>query len=832
MSFAKKSILTIIATALLLAIVLGIAGIVYEEVAVAKTLEQINKQLSAKLLVKEVKLSLLKEFPKVSITLKRVEILEGSIDNPPELETGLMSIEEITIRMCLIDVIKKNYKIERITFSNGWISLYHDSFGIGNYEILSSQNTTTSNIFQGIGAVRFRKINLSYIDLKTGWVFKGLLKDAFFRGSVAPNNFLLNVAVKSEVGSLKQRSFHFMRNQKVNFNSEIIVSDSLYLISPSFGSISSNKLSFKGTVGRHNGSQTHLLISGSNFGIESVLSFFSQNTFKLPANTKTKGGISFNITAYGVVGEDNPIRVDVDFLTPGIQMLIPNKPIVKINQLSGTYTNGALGNPESSEIFLNEINLESGNTNLKGTLRVKNILSPLYHLKVNHLLYIPDLLSWGVRVPLNNGVIYGNSEAIGTLESLNDISKKSFENTKFYSSIDLRQLSFEQVGSIPELKDVSGTLTLSSQDICSASMEGVLHGSNFRADIQATNATAILFENQMVTVNANITIDSLNTDWLLNDKPKKHNQEPENSTWNQIQSITGDVFIDKFIHKRLEVKPLSATFDLKRDQLFCNSFLARSSSGLFTGKFNVATKPENVYDLAAEVNIEGANVQQLFESFNNFNQTVLTSYNISGQLDGILALSASLKGGQTIPSRIEASANLEVSNGQIVELEPFVRISEFAHLNELRNLRYSLLKNRFTIKEEKIVIPDLVIQTPSASFFISGIHYFSGENQYYVKLLLSESLSQKANNFKPENAEFIVPEKDGSGKESLFLKLEGDSVSRKVSYSGMQAWENFRQNQSSLKDSLGRYSTLSIDTNIVLKKDSISQGNTHNKKEF
>jgi hypothetical protein len=147
-------------------------------------------------------------------------------------------------------------------------------------------------------------------------------------------------------------------------------------------------------------------------------------------------------------------------------------------------------------------------------------------------------------------------------------------------------------------------------------------------------------------------------------------------------------------------------------------------------------------------------------------------------------------------------------------------------------LRYSLLKNRFTIKEEKIVIPDLVIQTPSASFFISGIHYFSGENQYYVKLLLSESLSQKANNFKPENAEFIVPEKDGSGKESLFLKLEGDSVSRKVSYSGMQAWENFRQNQSSLKDSLGRYSTLSIDTNIVLKKDSISQGNTHNKKEF
>jgi len=77
---------------------------------------------------------------------------------------------------------------------------------------------------------------------------------------------------------------------------------------------------------------------------------------------------------------------------------------------------------------------------------------------------------------------------------------------------------------------------------------------------------------------------------------------------------------------------------------------------------------------------------------------------------------------------------------------------------------------------------------------------------YRFQLLLSDVLYSKASSKKPENNSFGEVEDDGTGKTKLYLKLEGDLNSHKVSYDRATARnafkENLKQERQSLKNIL------------------------------
>ena len=62
---------------------------------------------------------------------------------------------------------------------------------------------------------------------------------------------------------------------------------------------------------------------------------------------------------------------------------------------------------------------------------------------------------------------------------------------------------------------------------------------------------------------------------------------------------------------------------------------------------------------------------------------------------------------------------------------------------ELKNVKFSTLKNTIRIEHNIIKIPAMEIKSSALSVFISGTHSFDNEIDYQVRLLLSELISQK-----------------------------------------------------------------------------------------
>jgi hypothetical protein len=799
---------------------LAVAGYLLEDRIVEYTISQLNNRLTATLKVKEVKASLIKNFPYASVTLSHVEIVEGSLETPKEFETGLISIDELTLKFNLISVFSKTYSIEKMLLKDGWINLYFDNSGKGNFDIFTKTEGSSKGWILDVHKLELDNINISYIDPRTGWVCKGYIEKGELNGQLNASSILVGTNLKGVIGILRQGGFHYLRNERLELKSTFEVTDSALVIQDGFSMLGGAKLAVDGTVGRGKGAPVSLFISGDNLSVNSLVLLLSQFNLSLPPNTKTKGDFTFKLSIDGLSRVDKPFLVNLKFFTGNLTLSLPEKPDLHLSNVIGNFSNGSQGKPESTSIEISQFRLETLNSYAEGALRLKNITSPLYHIKVKHSLDVGSLSSWGIKFPATSGEVSGDFEALGMLDQINGISLASFENSKFNAKIKVSNVSFEKVGRIPDIKQVSGVFTIAKQDITQAKLKGLLNGANFETDFSVTNAGGILFGNTEAIVQANVIVDSVNSSWLLADNLETA-QVQGTSTWDRIQSISGDIFIDKFIHNDFMAQPLSASFYLNKNELVCNSFLCRSCDGIITGRIDASTILSHEYTLNADVDFDGIDVSKLFWSFNNFKQDIVTSQNLSGLLDGNVILTTKVRNGSISTNDAEATSRLTLSDGRLKNVKQLESLSKFIDLNELQDIYFSTLTNTITVRNEQVIIPQMEVSSSAINLFASGKHSFNGEYVYQTQLRLSDILFKKSS---AQSNQFGVVEDDGDGVK-VYLKIEGDKQNHNVSYDRATARDVFRDN---LKKEGEVLKGIIQDEFSFLKKDSLNdmqQGN-------
>lgn len=794
MRFAVRVLLFLLAFVIAFTISLGIAGYLLQDRITASTLDFINKNLKTEISVKAIKVSLLRGFPYASVSLTDVEIFEGSIERAPEFEPGLLSISNITIKVSLKGILKNDFDIEKFTISDGWMNLYFDNNEKGNFEIFERDEGTKSSWLFNLDAFVLQNINLSYIDLRTGWIFKGLIEEAKLSGEISNDQLLLDTKVKTSIGVLRQGTFYYVQNKKASLETTFMINDGDIQIWPSQGTLGKSNLNVSGNIGRAIGSKVSIAVSSDNFDIEHLITLLSQHNIKLPPNTKTQGNIGFTLNVDGFSKIEKPYIMNLNFYTNGLKMQLPERPSLAFGKIAGTFNNGKLGMPETSEVNISEFNLTTGQSNVYGTFRVKNLTSPLYHLKVNQNVNLNDITAWGASIPIEKGVVTGNFEALGLISNIDNINLESFENSKFYAQLQLVDIDFEEVGSIPDLKGVSGKLSINNQDISSAKLYGLFFGSHFETDFKATQASAIVFGKQKTSINANITLDSLNTKWLDFATADTQTVDSSTTTWDRIHSISGDIFIDQFVHDRFEATPLSANIYIKGKNLYCNSLLARACDGLITGKLSLTANTLNQRNLIVDLDADGIDISNLFYSFKDFKQEVITSKHIMGELEGSLVFSAPIVNQAVLTDNIEAKGNLKILNGRLMDIKQLNSLSKFIALEELRDIKFSTLENTFTITNGSLIIPEMDINSSAINLKALGRHNFNGNFEYQTQLYLSDIIFRKASQNKGENLEFGEVDDDGSGRVKLYLKIEGNNNDLKVSYDRASAREALKQN--------------------------------------
>ena len=161
--------------------------------------------------------------------------------------------------------------------------------------------------------------------------------------------------------------------------------------------------------------------------------------------------------------------------------------------------------------------------------------------------------------------------------------------------------------------------------------------------------------------------------------------------------------------------------------------------------------------------------------FNNFGQDQIVAENIGGDLSGTFSISTFTdKYFKPTPSSLSVSGNYSISNGELLNFEPALKLSRFIEVSELEDIKFRNLNNDLIIADRRLLIPLMEINSSAFNISLSGEQNFSGTFEYHLRILLSDVLSRKARNSGSYISEFGTVQDDGLGRTTLFLKLENN----------------------------------------------------------
>jgi hypothetical protein len=174
-------------------------------------------------------------------------------------------------------------------------------------------------------------------------------------------------------------------------------------------------------------------------------------------------------------------------------------------------------------------------------------------------------------------------------------------------------------------------------------------------------------------------------------------------------------------------------------------------------------------DLSA--GLGAVDVQQVFESFQNFGQNGIRSENIRGRLDANIKASLQLReSGEVIPSSTKGVVKFSLKEGELISFEPVKKIQQFIFKNrDFENIRFAELKNTLEVDGTEIKINRMEIQSSVLTMFVDGVYSTAGKTDLQIRLPLS-NLRKRGKDFNPEN----VGAETKSGSAILLRGRPGD----------------------------------------------------------
>lgn len=206
--------------------------------------------------------------------------------------------------------------------------------------------------------------------------------------------------------------------------------------------------------------------------------------------------------------------------------------------------------------------------------------------------------------------------------------------------------------------------------------------------------------------------------------------------------------------------------------------------------------------MTADWKVKGIEMKELLTSFDNFDQTFITSEHLNGKADiwthTMIPYDAD---GNIMVRDIEVRAAIEIKDGKLKDLKTLEDFSKYVHLDDLREIRFNQFRNYMKIENGKVYLPVVFIQSSAMNLSINGVHSFDQEILYNLKINAGQVAANKLKKFDPLKK---LKEARKSGWINLYFILSGTVDDVKYEQDQKQVISSFEQS-SQLKESLRSY---------------------------
>ncbi len=198
-----------------------------------------------------------------------------------------------------------------------------------------------------------------------------------------------------------------------------------------------------------------------------------------------------------------------------------------------------------------------------------------------------------------------------------------------------------------------------------------------------------------------------------------------------------------------------------------------SRTGSITGNALISQNKKHLVSITCNSVSQQINIQELFTAFNNFAQNFIVDKNLKGKLNSTISFYAQWDSTlRFLPKTLEANGKLEITDGELVQFEPMMKLSKYINVDELRLIHFKTLRNDIHIQDRTVTIPEMDIHSSAFNISAAGQQTFDNLFEYRINVLLSEVLFNKARKKKKEMDEFLI-EDDPKSQTTIPLIIAG-----------------------------------------------------------
>ncbi len=740
-STVKKILKWIAITAFVLLLILVSTPFIFKDKIVQMVNNTINNNINANVTFTDANLSLIKNFPLVSLTANNIVVANKA----PFKNDTLFKTQELSIALKLTELFKKPNEalsINNIAARNGDINIIFNKEGLGNFDVAkestNTEETSSNSSFAfNLQEYSLENINFNYIDRASLMSFSADSIHHIGKGNFANDVFNLTTETTTLV-SFYLENTNYLNKVHVDLDAilGIDLKNSKYSFKENTAHINQLPLAFDGfiqLVGDNQEYDLHFKTPTSSF--KNALALLPEQYAGNLNTVKTEGNFNFEGFIKGTLSEKTIPTLNIQLIAKDAYFKYADLPKAVKNINIDTKVINTTGLIKDTYVNLNTLNFKIDEDSFSANGNVKNITTnPLINMaakgkinleNINKVYPTPEqnelegILQANVTTNFDMNAI--EKENYATIKNSGEIAVENFKyNSKEVANpffIDKTSVSFNtNTIKLNEFKAKTGT-----SDISVNGMLENFYGFIFKNEVLkgnfALNST-IFKVDDFLTSDTNeseettTTNSSLKIPAFLNCKFSANAKKVIYDNIN-LTNVTGDLYIH------------DETVDLKN-----------LKSDIFGGKvaFNgkVSTK-EKTPNFNMNLDLKQLNISESFNSLELLKSIAPIAKTIEGTFNSAINLAGNLKGDMT-PDLQSITGDLlgELQNTKVTAsnskmLSTLNNKTKFLNADKL-NLND--LKGAFSFKNGIVNVKPMNINYKDVGVQVSGKHGFDKDMNY------------------------------------------------------------------------------------------------------
>lgn len=709
-------------------------------------LNQLNANVNGKIEVESMETTLLKGFPGVAVSLKKV-LLRDSLWTIHKHD--LLNAADIDVSLNVFSLIAGDIKINKIDIKNASIYVYTDSLGYSNTSMFKRKTegkpTTKDKQAFEIKRVDFNKVDLIVDNRRRFKLFHFLVDelkgkidypDSGWNGNIKLKTNIKNFAFNTKKGSFLEGKTlegtlvtHYNNERK-----EIIIEQKKLTI----------------------GEDDFLIGAKIELAKESVFAIDIRADKILYQNISLllSPNISSKLLRFVI---DEPIAVVGHIIDDGNKdnrdPLIDVRIQVKNNGV--TIPSGRLTNCSFTGTFTNRDTASKPISNQNSAIRFYALTGDYYNapLKVDtfSITNLDRPIAAGFitsQFPLEklNSSIGGEAfnfkrgEADVRLYCKMDIDNFRFTRPVLSGNVVIKNADITYLPRNMNLVNSNLTLNFNQKDLTITHSRFQLGKSILNMNCSIQNFLNFYYTDpEKILVNLKLSSPTLSlSEFMSFLGPRKaiKRKPPTKNSVNEVADQLAAVLeaskvniqlnVNKAIYKRFVANNLNANISMLGDGIYFNKINISHAGGNLNLTGNIKQSGTiNKFIINSVIN--RVNVKEFFYAFENFGQNSITSQNLKGYLSAKVNASGSITDKGGIVSRaMYGQVIFNLNNAALVGFEPLQKVQKFAFKNrDFSNITIANLDGTMTLKGDKIDISPMQVNTSILNFNMKGIYGLS-----------------------------------------------------------------------------------------------------------